>query len=128
MTINTEDIQDYINAERSLAGLEPVVFQPNVDRRFVVEKSLGFGRRVRELEDHGYFQERLRVRKMWKDFSNRAIDKKFRLAAIDAYYDEFCREPTDEEYDEVERELRERFGDPDPPQNPAGSEDDKAGG
>lgn len=118
-----------INTERSIAGLQPIVYRPHVDRRFVVEKSLDFGRSIRELEDHGYFQERLRVRKLWRDFSNHSgLDKKLRMAAIDAYYDEYCREPTDEEYEEVERELRERFGDPDPPQNPAGSEDDKAGG
>lgn len=96
------------------------------NRKGIVEKSLEFGRTIRELEDFGYYQERRRVRKEWKDFSNRTIDKEFRLGAIDAYYDEYCREPTDEEYEEVEREFRSRYGHPD--SDSEGSENDKTGG
>jgi hypothetical protein len=97
-----------LHAVRLLAGKPAYA----IDRKGIVDKSLEFGRTIRELEDFGYFEERLRVRKEWKDFSNRTIDKQFRVGAIDAYYDEYCREPTDEEYAEVEQRLRRVFGDP----------------
>lgn len=82
----------------------------NRQRLFIIEKSRDFGRTIRELEDFGCFEERLRVRKEWKDFSNRTIDKQYRLMAVDAYYDEYCREPTDEEYKEVECRILKKYG------------------
>jgi hypothetical protein len=95
-------------------------------REEIIRKSREFGRRVRELEDFGYYEQRLIVRKMWRDFSNHTIDKRYRLAAVDAFYDEFCREPTDEEYEEVERELKRRYGHSS--EDSEGSEDDTTGG
>lgn len=87
-----------------------VLVRPDYEKkREVIRRSLQFGKTIRELEDFGYFDERLAVRSQWKDFSNRQIDKEFRLAAVDAYYDEYCREPTDTEYEEVECRLRKKY-------------------
>jgi hypothetical protein len=114
----------HINAERRDAGI--LELPDRQIKREIIERSLEYGRLVRELEDFGYFAQRLNVRRGWKDFSNREIDKRYRLAAIDAYYDEYCREPTDEEYEEVERGLRTRYGHPS--KDSEGSEGDKTGG
>ena len=78
-------------------------------KRDVIQRSLEYGRAIRELEDFGYMEERRKMRSQWRAFSNREIDKSLRPASIDAYYDEYCREPTDEEYKEVECRLKKKY-------------------
>lgn len=106
-----EEFADAPNAIRRAAGLSEAP-KPSPTKREIVEKSLEFGRTIRELEDFGYFANRLVVRKEWRDFSNHSIDPRHRIAAVDAYYDEYCREPTDMEYEEVGCLLRKRYGEP----------------
>lgn len=63
----------------------------------IINRSREFGKKVRELEDKGDFDGRKRLRTEWRRFSNH-LDRKYRIGAIDAYYDEYCREPNDNEY------------------------------
>lgn len=63
----------------------------------IINRSREFGRQVRELEDAGEFEKRKAKRTEWRRFSNH-LHRKYRLGAVDAYYDEYCREPNDNEY------------------------------
>jgi hypothetical protein len=68
------------------------------ERARIINRSREFGKTVRELEDKGDFGKMKAVRTEWRRFSNH-LDRKYRIGSIDAYYDEYCREPADGEYD-----------------------------
>lgn len=63
----------------------------------IINRSREFGRKIRELEDQGEFDKRRALRTEWRRFSNH-LNRKYRLGAVDAYYDEYAREPADNEY------------------------------
>lgn len=65
----------------------------------VINKSREFGRAVRELEDKNLWDKRRLKRTEWRQFSNH-LNRRYRTASIDAYYDEYCREPAEGEYKE----------------------------
>jgi hypothetical protein len=71
------------------------------ERARVCNRAREFGKTVRELEDKGEYERRKRVRTEWRRFSNH-LSPKYRVGAIDAYYDEYCREPTEDEYETEE--------------------------
>jgi hypothetical protein len=65
----------------------------------IINRSREFGRRIRELEDKDEWDKRRLLRTEWRRFSNH-LPSRLRTASIDAYYDEYVREPTDGEYKE----------------------------
>ena len=65
----------------------------------IINRSREFGRRVREAEDTEQWDRRRLIRTEWRRFSNH-LNRRHRTASIDAYYDEYCREPADGEYQE----------------------------
>lgn len=65
----------------------------------ICNRAREFGKTVRELEDKDQWERRKSVRTEWRRWSNH-LDKKYRLMAVDAYYDEYCREPVDGEYEQ----------------------------
>jgi hypothetical protein len=65
----------------------------------IINRSREFGRKIRELEDQEKYDERRRLRTEWRRFSNH-LNRRHRIASIDAYYDEYCREPAEGEYKE----------------------------
>lgn len=66
-------------------------------RRAITDRARKFGKTVRELEDKGLDDRRRRTRTEWRRWYKH-LSKFDQRLAIDAYYDEFCREPLDNEY------------------------------
>ena len=65
----------------------------------VIDKSREFGRRHRELEDAKEFEAVKELRREWRHFSDH-LHRNLRRISLDAYYDEYRREPADGEYKE----------------------------
>lgn len=65
----------------------------------IINRSREFGRKVREFEDTNKWDERRRTRTEWRRFSNH-LSSRHRTVSIDAYYDEYSREPAEGEYKE----------------------------
>jgi len=65
----------------------------------LIATARSFGRKVRETQDKGLTEEHKRLRREFRTFCD-AISKEWGLTALDAYYDEIRREPTDDEYEE----------------------------
>lgn len=63
----------------------------------VVNRSREFGRLIREYMDKGEIDLYRSRRVEWRRF-NKHLTPKLRLISVDAYYDEFCREPMEAEY------------------------------
>lgn len=74
-----------------------------------------FGQSVRELEDAGNFAERKTCRQQWRAWAD-SLPGNWRLAAVDAYYDEYSREPAEREYqskiEDVEQSCSEMMAVP----------------
>lgn len=66
-------------------------------RQTITDRAREFGKTVRELEDKDRNEERRMARMAWRSWY-KCLNKFDQRAAVDAYYDEYCREPLDNEY------------------------------